>query len=153
MDVGRARIARSGDGSVVFDDPDSALVVRVWPRTGPRGPYVARLRVDARDPAVAITATRLRALPVAQMLHLAAGERAGDLSHANETLYRMLAAPKRPGQRSWGPDHYERVLTVYEWAVQTGRPGGGAQAVAELWGVAVNPTVYRWLARARRDNG
>ena len=152
MDLTRARVARSGDGSVVFDDPTSPWVVRVWPKSGPRGRYVARLRVDVRDPTIRITSARLAALPVAQMLHVAAGERAGDLSHPNEAFYRMLAAPKRPGSRSWGRDHYDRVVTVYDWAVESGRAGGGARAVAEFWGVAVNPTVYRWLARARRED-
>lgn len=147
MDVGRARINHTGDGAVVFDDPTAPWVVRVWPRTGPRGRYVARLRVDVRDPAVGVTPGRLARLPVSQMLHLAAATAPGP-AHPNEMYYRMLAQPKTG--RSWDDGHWERVLEVFDWAVETGRPGGGPAAVADLWGVALDPTVWRWLTKARR---
>lgn len=149
LDVGRARINHTADGAVVFDDPTAPWVVRVWRRTGPRGRYVGRLRVDVRDPEVGVTSARLARLPVAQLLHLSAAT-AAPVAHPNEPYYWMLARPKQPGQRRWDDGHWERVLEVFDWARGTGRPGGGAVAVAEMWGVAVRPTVSRWLAEARR---
>jgi len=90
-------------------------------------------------------------LPTAQLLHVAAAQLAAVArdAHPNEAWYRMLATPKPRGSRSWGDDHWDRVLIVHQWASDTGRRGGGAQAVADLWGVSVNPTAYRWLAEAR----
>lgn len=148
LDVGRARVAHTSDGAVVFDDPGAPWVVRVWPRTGPRGRYVGRLRVDVRDPEVGVTAARLARLPTSQMLHLAASTAPGRSAHPNEAFFSMLAQPKRG--RHWDDGHWERVLAIFEWAVETRRPGGGRVAVAEKYGVTPNPTVDRWLAEARR---
>jgi hypothetical protein len=147
LDVDRARVTHTSDGAVVFDD-GGPWVVRVWHRIGPRGRYVARLRVDVRDPGIGVTATRLARLPTSQMLALALSTVPGRSAHPNESYYSMLALPKTG--RHWDDGHWERVLEVFEWAVATRRPGGGAMAVAEKWGVAVNPTVHRWLAEARR---
>jgi hypothetical protein len=109
---------------------------------------ISRITIESRDAEpMCVTSTRLGRLPTAQILQGAAAEVLGS-GHDGEMFYRLLAVPR--GERSWGPEHYARVLAVHEWAVKTGRPGGGAQAVADLWGVAKNPTAWRWLARARR---
>lgn len=156
LDVDAARVARGRDQSVLFDDPASPWLVRVWMRTDgrPRRPrrYISRIRIDVRPGGVPISAPRLARLPTAQMLYVAAAQLAGEApdAHPNEAWYRMLASPKAAGQREWDDGHWGRVLTVYQWAVDTGRPGGGVRAIADLWGVARNPTAYRWLAEARR---
>lgn len=149
IDVDQAQVSRHPDGAVTFDDPDApwvvhATVVEVGDRV-----CIGQLRVESRD-GVCITSARLGRLPTAQILQVAAAETMGDV-HTDETYYRMLARPRARGARSWDPEHYKRVLMVHDWAVRTRRPGGGPQAVAELWGVAKNPTVRRWLARARRQ--
>lgn len=83
------------------------------------------------------------------MAQVALAEAVGD-AHPNETFFRMLARPKPHGAQHWDPDHWGRVLAVHDWAVATRRAGGGARAVADLWGVSQNPTAYRWLREARR---
>lgn len=151
LDIDHARVARATDGGVLFDDPDSPWIVRVWvrPLTGGR-PGIARIRVDTRDPRLPISASRLARLPTRQILHIAAtAADAGD-AHPNELYYRMLARPKPAGRRVWPDDHWPTVLTIHDWAVETRRRGGGAKAVADMWGVSVNPTAYRWLDEARR---
>lgn len=155
LDVDRARISRTRDQSVLFDDPDSPWLVRVWVGTTRRRryrSYISRLRIDVRPGGPPVTAARLASLPTGQLLHVAAAQLASAVpdSHPNEAWYRMLAAPKPRGSRSWPTDHWDRVLQVHRWAEDTNRPGGGAQAVADLWSIAVNPTAYRWLATARR---
>lgn len=152
LDVDRARIARAGDRSVLFDDPAAPWLVRVWVGTDRRGRrHIARLRIDARPAGQPISAARMARLPTAQLLHVAAAQLAAARTdtHPNEAWYRMLASPKPRGSRSWPDEHWERVLIVHQWAVDTARPGGGARAVADLWGVSTNPTAYRWLAAAR----
>lgn len=158
LDIDQARVSTASDGSVLFDDPAAPWVLRVWTRTptdgGPtsrrRRSTIVRMRIDARDLQVGITAGRLARLPTAQMLHIAAAAVTADDAHPNEVYYRMLARPKTVGQRGWPNDHWDQVLAVDEWARESGRPGGGARAVADMWGVAVNPTAYRWIAEARR---
>lgn len=149
MDLSAARVARTTAGAVRIDDPGCGWVVRAW--TDHRG-QLRRLHLDMRpDVDGGLTAHALRVLPVAQIAHTA---RAQATAHPwpNEAFYRLLATPRPAGSRHWDEGHWERVLAVYEWAASTGRPGGGTRAVAQLWGVAVDPTVYRWLgvARARR---
>lgn len=143
------------DRSVLFDDPSSPWTLRVWVGRAGRRRYITRLRVDVRSGDAPITAARLARLPTAQLLHVASAQLASTKpdGHPNEAWYRMLATPKPRGSRSWPAEHWDRVLEVHRWAEETSRPGGGAQAVAHLWGVAVNPTAYRWLAEARRRRG
>lgn len=152
LDVAQARVARGRDGSVLFDDPASPWLVRVWIGSDRRGRrHITRLRVDARATGQPISAARLARLPTAHLLHVAAAQLAAALpdGHPNEAWYRMLATPRPRGQRSWDDSHWERVAAVYRWAEQTGRPGGGTRAVADVWGVSTNPTAYRWLAEVR----
>lgn len=146
IDVDAAQVSHASDGSVVVDDPGSPWLVRLWVRVVEGRARIVRMRVDVRDRTVGITAARLGRLPTAQLLHVALSEAA----HPNETFYRMLAVPKPAGQRSWDDGHWARVLQVYQWALATNRPGGGVRAVADMWGVSVNPTARRWLAEARR---
>lgn len=149
LDADRAAISRTADGAVVVDDPASPWLVHVWITDDDGRACISRIQIEARGEPVCVTAARLGRLPTAQILQVAAAEVLGD-GHDGEMFYRLLAAPRGRGERGWGADHYARVLAVHEWAVRTGRPGGGAQAVADLWGVAKNPTAWRWLAEARR---
>jgi hypothetical protein len=150
LDVDRAQISRTPDGAVVIDDAASPWVVHVWIADVDGRACISRIQIEARDDdPLCVTASRLGRLPTAQILQVAAAEVLGE-GHDAEMFYRLLAAPRPRGERSWGPGHHARVLAVHEWAVRTGRPGGGARAVADLWGVALNPTAWRWLAAARR---
>jgi hypothetical protein len=148
LDVDRAQVSRGPDGSIAFDDPHAPWIVRVWAIEVDGRPCIDRMQVEAREPGLCVTSTRLGRLPTAQMLQVAAAELFG---HGEEIYYRMLAQPLRRGQRSWDSGHYARVLAVHDWAARVRRPGGGAQAVADLWGVAKNPTAWRWLAAARKE--
>ncbi len=148
LDVDRAQVSRGPDGSITIDDPHAPWVVRVWVVDIDGRACLDRMQVDSREPGMCITAARLGRLPTAQILQVAAAEMFGQ---GGEIYYRMLARPRGRGARSWDRDHYARVLTVYDWAVRTRRPGGGAQAVADLWGIAKNPTAWRWLAAARKE--
>ena len=150
LDVDRAQVSRAPDGAVVLDDPGAPWLVHVWVSANGGRPCIQRLLVLARGPgSPCVTSARLGRLPTAQILQVAAAEALGN-GHDDEVYYRMLARPRARGVRVWSAEHYRRVLIVHAWAVRTGRPGGGAQAVADLWGVAKNPTVWRWLAQARR---
>ena len=152
IDVEQARVSPNRDRSVLFDDPSSPWLVRVWVGRDRRRRYISRIRIDARPGAAPITAARLARLPTVQLLHVASAQLAATRpdTHPNEAWYRMLATPRPRGQRTWDDGHYERVLNVYHWAVDTDRAGGGVRAVADLWGVSVTPTAYRWLSEARR---
>lgn len=137
------------DGSVQFADPDAAWLARVWvDEVGGRA-RIGALKIDVRDPRAPVTAGRLAALPLAHLLHVASVHLAAAQT-PNEAYYRMLATPKPAGQRHWDDGHWGRVLTVHEWAKAAGRPGGPRRCVAEFWNVALDPTVNRWLAEARR---
>jgi hypothetical protein len=149
VDLSRAHIARTTTGAVRIDDPTCPWVVWAW--TDERG-RLRRMHVDMRpDSDGGLTAHALRGLPVGQVTH-AARTQTVHYDWPNEALYRLLAVPRPAGQRGWDEGHWERVLAVYDWATASGRPGGGASAVAQMWGVALDPTAYRWLgiARARR---
>lgn len=146
VDLARAQIGHSANGSIIIDDPDCPWLVRAW--IDKRG-RLRRLHLDMRAGVPGeLTASALRDLPRAQIVHKARSEAAAG-EWPNEAFYRLLAAPKPTGSRHWPDEHWENVLTVYEWAVDTDRPGGGPVAVADMWGVSVDPTAYRWLAIAR----
>lgn len=152
IDVAKARVDRDSDLSIRFDDPSSPWLVRVWLSAGGGRRWVERINIEVRDPSSPVTSTRLARLPCAQLLHVAAALTAAALPdrHPNETYWRMLAQPKPAGCRQWDAGHWDRVKAVHDWAETTRRPGGGVQAIADLWGVATDPTVYRWLAEVRR---
>lgn len=152
LNVTAARVSRDSDGSCVVDDPDCPWVVRLWIGSDGERHAITRLQIDVRDGATApIIAARMARLPIGEILQVAiAATAAGPGAHPNEPYYRMLASPKPPGAQQWDDGHWDRVLAVYDWATATSRPGGGARAVADLWNVRVNPTVYRWLGTARR---
>jgi hypothetical protein len=147
LDVDRAQVSRTPDGAVVFDDPEAPWLVHVWVVDVDGQACISRLQLHSRG--LCITSTRMGRLPTAQLLQVAAAEVLGG-AHQGEMYYRLLAAPRPAGVRSWDSGHHQRVLAVHEWAVRTGRPGGGARAIADLWGIALNPTAWRWLAAARR---
>lgn len=147
VDLDRAQITRQGDGTVVVNDPESPIAVAVAVDTSGGPARLTRLTVEVREAAVRLSAAGLARLPIAQLVHLAASAMGN--GYPDEPYYRQLARPRPHGQRAWDRGHWTRVLSVWEWAETVGRPGGGAQAVADFWGVSRDPTVYRWLAIAR----
>lgn len=147
VDLDRAQVTRQSDGMVLVDDPQSPISVAVAVDTRGGRARLTRLTVEVREVAVRISAAGLARLPISQLVHLAAAAAGG--GYPDEPYYRQLARPKPRGQRGWDAGHWTRVLSVWEWAEGVARPGGGAQAVADFWGVSRDPTVYRWLAAAR----
>lgn len=141
------RSATANGAVVQVEDPAWDLAVDLAYRDG--RPVLTRLEVRARidSPSADVTAERLRQLPVREVLGMAASVMQLDL---DEDAARLLVQPKPAGQRSWGPDHYDRVLAVYDWARAAGRRGGGRGAVAEFWDVKM-PTVEAWLRIAREQ--
>lgn len=141
----QAQVTRNGTGTITVDDPDSPILLTLRVDAGtPR--QITELTVQARHPSARITPAALSRLPLTQIRHLAVRED----PHPNDLLWRMEVTQKPPGSRHWPADHWRQVLAVHDWAVQTRRPGGGAQAIADLWNVSRNPTAYRWLASARQ---
>jgi hypothetical protein len=143
MDVSRAQLSNLGE-EVELVDPAFPWTVRVRLSKNAERPVVIGLSVEAREvgdqEGPAITSTALAQIPVRQLASVAASALRGE----GEAQYRMLARPRPQGQRSWPPDHFQRVARVAAWARQTGRPGGAAGAVAEFWGVHYR-TARRWL--------
>lgn len=152
VDVDRAQITRTGDGQVAIDDPDSPLLIEMSLGVVGGRRQVTALTVSVRHPLGVISERSLRRLPIRQMSWLAHQQLATH-GHPNEQFYWQLARqmPRQRGKAVLGREHFERVMTVFEWAQQTGRPGGGHQAVADMWGVTKAPTAYRWVRHARRE--
>lgn len=142
----KAQISRDETGRVTIDDPDSPLLVVVT--TTADAARIGELVVTVRHPSGRITPRALSRLPLQQIRYVAATT----AGHPNDRLWRALITPKPSGSRHWPIEHWSQVLAVHEWATTSQRPGGGTQAIADLWGVARNPTAYRWLAAARRHN-
>lgn len=151
VDLDRAQVTRQGDGTVMVDDPEAPIAVAVAVDTSGGRARLTRITVDVRSAAVRLSAAGLARLPLSQLVHLAAAACGG--GYPDEPYYRQLARPKPRGQRAWDAGHWMRVLSVWEWAEGVQRPGGGAQAVADFWGVSRDPTVYRWLSIARTVHG
>lgn len=146
LNLDGAQITRDGTGVVTIDDPDSPLVVMVTVGPSTRTPrQITELVIRARHPAARITPAALSRLPLAQIRHIAARSD----PHPNDVVQRMMVTPKPLGCGSWPPGHWREVLDVYTGAVETGRPGGGVRAVADMWDVALNPTAYRWVRKAK----
>jgi hypothetical protein len=146
LSLDRACVTRHSDGSVQVDDPECPVVVTIQvDATGGRA-RVTSLTVVARGNQ-RITTKGLSRLPLPQLLHLAALRQ--QASHPNEEHWRSMVTPKPFGARDWPDEHWRLVWAVFRWAVETRRPGGGFQAVADLWCVARRPTAYRWVSRAR----
>lgn len=141
MDVMAAQLSNLAD-TVVLDDPKFPWRVQVRLSPDADQPSITELVVRSRDKEP-ITSTALARLPVRQIASVAASALRGE----GEAQYRMLAAPRPPGVRSWPPDHFHRVAMVASWARKTGRPGGAAGAVSEFWGVHYR-TARRWIAAA-----
>ena len=148
VDVGSAQISRDRDGTVTIDDPNSPLLVRV--RTDTKEPVrIVELTVASRHPSGRISAAGLARLPLAQLRHVAAPTG----THPNDAAWHIGVTPKTVGSRSWDQKHWDEVIDVNDWAVATGRPGGGPQAISDMWHIARNPTAYRWLRRAATETG
>ncbi len=150
LSLDRAAVTRHSDGAVRVDDPECPVVVTLYVDTSAGRAQLSSLTVEAR-PYQRITAKGLARLPLPQLLHIAALRQVP--SHPNEEHWRSLVQPKPYGERDWSDEHWRLVWDVYRWAVETKRPGGGFQAVADLWCVARRPTAYRWVARARQVAG
>lgn len=147
VNLDSAQITRETDGMVRVEDPDGSVAVAVAVDTSGGPARLTRIIVEARGMGVRLSAAGLARLPIAQLVHLAAATMG--TGYPDEPYYRQLARPRPRGQRGWDRGHWSRVLAVWEWAESVGRPGGGAQAVADFWGVSRDPTVYRWLTAAR----
>lgn len=145
----QAQITRDGTGAVTIDDPDSPIVVVVSIDNSHSPRQISELIVRARHPSARITPAALARLPLSQIRQIAARTD----QHPNDLMWRAEITQKPPGCRHWDDYHWKQVLDVYDWAVGTRRPGGGPQAIADLWNVARNPTAYRWLSTARRLRG
>lgn len=142
LNPANAQLTMDSDGSITLDDPDSPLLVTVRLDANHR---LSHLSITARHPTGRITSAGLSRLPLAQIQRLAVAVK----TIAPDTTWWTATASLKPlGSRSWGNNHWEHVLAVAEWA--TNRPGGPAKAIADLWGVSLRPTAYRWLATARR---
>lgn len=140
--MSRAQLSNLGN-AVSLVDPEFPWEIVVRLSDDAERPEVVEMSIVA-DPAnpEPITSTVLARIPVRQI----AGVAASALSGEGEEQYRMLAAPRPPGVRSWPDDHFQRVARVAAWARATGRPGGAAGAVAEFWDVHYR-TARRWLSR------
>ena len=149
VDLGAAQISRDTSGMVTIDDPGSPLLVRVRTDTSTEPAKITELIVVARHPTGRISAAGLARLPLLQIRHVAVATG----THPNDVLWHARATPKPVGCRSWPPAHWDEVLDVYDWAVATGRRGGGSRAVADMWHIARNPTAYRWIKRAMEATG
>lgn len=149
IDLGQAQIVRDGTGAVTVDDPDSPLVVRVRVESGGAPSRITEITVSARHPCARISAAGLARLPLTQIRHVAAVSS----THPNDAPWHAALAPRQAGTRSWDLRHWDEVLDVHDWAIRTGRPGGGYQAVAEMWDVTRNPTAYRWVRHAIAATG
>jgi hypothetical protein len=147
IQVAQATVTRDGTGLVTVDDPESPIVVRVRIDTG-RTPFrISELTVQARHPSAQITPAALSRLPLIQIRHVAANQS----RNPNDVLLHACVSPRPLGSRHWDAQHWREVLDVNDWAVSVGRPGGGAQAISDVWHVTKNPTAYRWLVRARHE--
>jgi hypothetical protein len=133
-------VTRDATGLVTVDDPDSPLLLRV--RVAAETGRISEVQVSCRHPSGRITAAALSRLPLDQIRAVAS-------PHPNDWLMRLVLTPRVRGSRSWPQRHWDEVAEVAAWARETRRPGGAARAVADMWGVAVDPTAYRWLARVR----
>lgn len=141
MDVSAAQLSNLGD-TVVLDDPSFPFRVQVRLSGDSQRPTVTEMMIRARN-GEPITSAVLASIPVRQIASVAASAMAGEA----EAQYRMLAAPRPHGVRSWPDDHFSRVARVAAWARQIGRPGGAAGAVSEFWGVHYR-TARRWISQA-----
>jgi hypothetical protein len=149
IDLGAAQISRDRTGRVTVDDPGSPLLVHVRADTTTEPARIVELTVTTRHPSGRISAAGLSRLPLVQIRHIAVATG----QHPNDALWYAGVTPKPVGSRSWDPQHWSEVIDVHDWAVTTGRPGGGPQAVADMWHVARNPTAYRWLRQAITTTG
>lgn len=123
-----------------MDDPDSPLLITVVVGTSGR---ISDLRVTMRHPTGRISSATLARIPVSQIQRTVVAMIA---LGPDETWWRSTAVSR---VRTWQDDHWRRVLAVEAWAKLIERPGGGPKAIADLWGVSLNPTAYRWLRKAR----
>ena len=146
IDLSRAMIGVGSDG-VVFDDPESPIIVTVGLDVRDR---VSSISVVVRHPAGRLSGSGLSRLPLRHMQRLAVAVTSGA---ASEPWWTAEAATKPAGSRSWPDGHWVRVLAVWAWAERSGRPGGGYAAIADLWGVSARPTARRWLKTARARAG
>lgn len=143
VNLAEAQVTRGSDG-LWIDDPDSPYLIRVRGENDPPG-RIVELTISLRNPPGSITAAALGRLPIQQLRNMVVSS-----AHPNELFHRARVTPKLVGQRSWGEGHWREVMDVVEWASQSKRPGGPAQAVSDLWYVTRSPTAYRWIREAKR---
>lgn len=136
--VDRAVTGLVGRG-VLIDDPEAPFIVNVVIRQTDGVPRMEELSIIPKMGA-AVRQNWLAKLPLREIFTAAVALSFGS-EVVNESYYRRIAA-------GGVAPLDDRVLAVAEWATQIKRPGGQAQAVADLWGVHVR-TAHRWLRHVR----
>lgn len=148
VDLSAAQITNNSDGTISIDDPGSPILLQVRVNREVTPMRLTALSISARHPSARINACSLARLPLAQILRIATA-----IKHPNDMAWQAKISTKPIGKRTWPKKHWEEVLDVYEWAIDTGRPGGGARAIADLWDVTQTPTAYRWINKAISETG
>lgn len=124
---------------MIFDQ-DSQISLAVQPDGNGD---IRSLTIIPRD-GYRLVASALSRIPVAQIRRLIRQS-----EHPNDQIWKHAITQRKIGQRSWPDEHWAEVISVFSWAQETHRPGGGAKAVTDLWGVSL-PTARRWIKAARR---
>lgn len=138
FDIDRATTGLVGRG-VFIDDPEAPFLLNIVIRQTDGVPRMDELSIIPKQ-GMAIRQNWLRTLPLRQIFMAAVALSFGSET-VNESYYRRIAA-------GGVAPLDDRILSVAEWATQIRRPGGQAQAIADLWGVNVR-TAHRWLRRVR----
>ena len=138
--LSQTMVTRTSDGMVMFSDPDAPIVVLMRVEDG----KLLDLSIRPRNREYRITSATLARIPIMQLRRLATATQ-----HPNDHVWLAKITPRGEGG-GWPDCHWEEVLAVHQWAKETGRPGGGLEAIANFWNVSRNPTAKRWIAEARR---
>lgn len=138
FDIARASNGLTDDG-VVIDDPQAPFIVTIGVGLIGGAPRITALTITPRDEGP-IRRSWLRELPLRELFQVAVAVGYG-AEVANESYFRRLAAGGVAPVEN-------RVMAVYNWAIQVNRPGGPVKAIRDFWGVS-RPTAHRWLRRAR----
>lgn len=140
LTLSQTMVTRSSDGTVMFSDPESPIVVLMRIENG----ALLDLSIRPKHRNYRITSATLARIPVMRLRSLATATQ-----HPNDHVWLARITP-RDTNGSWTDAHWEEVLEVHRWAIETNRPGKGLGAISDFWNVSKNPTAKRWIAEARR---
>lgn len=144
ISVDKAQISHDASGAIIVDDPESPLLITATVDAVSTPRRITRLVVEVRHPQGRITPGTLARIPLQRIRGLAIGD-----DHPNDLVMRSLITEREVGKRGWDDEHWKLVLMIIKWAEETHRPGGGLQAIADMWDVSRNPTATRWRRKAR----